>query len=353
MPTACRRTWPSWRRPSPTGPTACFSRRSFIPAALRPPRLFGASGVAPGASVHPDGAARGRRDVSSRRGGRARAPRSARGTIIAAGAVIGRGGARSAATASSAPTRRHPACADRQPRHHPSRRRASGRTASALRLGAGGHLKVPQVGRVIIQDDVEIGANTTIDRGANRDTVIGEGTKIDNLVQIAHNVEIGRHCVHRRAGRDLGQLHARRFRHDRRAGRRRRPRRPSAAGAQIAAVSGVMHDVPAGARWGGTPAQPVQEWFREMATLRRLAAARLGDDDWAGDGRRRGGCRWISRPRRSRPPTSPGSAGAAAPLSVPDGRPHHRHRRRRFRRSASRTSPSTSRISRGIFPASR
>ncbi len=57
------------------------------------------------------------------------------------------------------------------------------------------HLKVPQVGRVIVQDDVEIGANTTIDRGASRDTVIGEGTKIDNLVQIAHNVVIGRHCV--------------------------------------------------------------------------------------------------------------------------------------------------------------
>ncbi len=58
-----------------------------------------------------------------------------------------------------------------------------------------GHQKVPQVGRVIIQDDVEIGANSTIDRGANRDTIIGEGTKIDNLVQIAHNVVIGRHCV--------------------------------------------------------------------------------------------------------------------------------------------------------------
>ena len=56
-------------------------------------------------------------------------------------------------------------------------------------MGAGGHRKVPQVGRVIIQDDVEIGANTTIDRGAIRDTVIGEGTKIDNLVQIGHNVD--------------------------------------------------------------------------------------------------------------------------------------------------------------------
>src|SRR5262249_57778260 len=58
-----------------------------------------------------------------------------------------------------------------------------------------GHLKVPQVGRVIIQDDVEIGAGTTIDRGAVRDTVIGEGTKFDNLVQVGRNVSIGRHCI--------------------------------------------------------------------------------------------------------------------------------------------------------------
>ena len=62
-------------------------------------------------------------------------------------------------------------------------------------MGGNGHLKVPQVGRVIIQDDVEIGAGTTVDRGAIRDTIIGEGTKIDNLVQVGHNVSIGRHCV--------------------------------------------------------------------------------------------------------------------------------------------------------------
>ena len=58
-----------------------------------------------------------------------------------------------------------------------------------------GHVKVPQLGRVIIQDDVEIGANTAIDRGGSGDTVIGEGTKIDNLVQIGHNCMIGRHCI--------------------------------------------------------------------------------------------------------------------------------------------------------------
>ena len=62
-------------------------------------------------------------------------------------------------------------------------------------FGPEGHLKVPQTGRVLIQNDVEIGAGTTIDRGSLRDTVIGEGTKIDNQVQIGHNVTIGRHCL--------------------------------------------------------------------------------------------------------------------------------------------------------------
>ena len=59
----------------------------------------------------------------------------------------------------------------------------------------GGHVRIPQLGRVVIQDNVEIGAATMVDRGALRDTAIGEGSKIDNLVQIAHNVHIGRHCV--------------------------------------------------------------------------------------------------------------------------------------------------------------
>lgn len=70
-----------------------------------------------------------------------------------------------------------------------------GQDGFGFAMGAGGHQKVPQIGRVIIQDKVEIGANSTIDRGANRDTVIGEGSKIDNLVQIGHNATIGRHCV--------------------------------------------------------------------------------------------------------------------------------------------------------------
>ena len=75
---------------------------------------------------------------------------------------------------------------------------------------------MPQIGRVIIQDDVEIGANTTIDRGAIRDTVIGEGTKIDNLVQIGHNAQIGRHCVMVAQTGISGSVDARGFRGARR-----------------------------------------------------------------------------------------------------------------------------------------
>ena len=130
-----------------------------------------------------------------------------------------------------------------------------GQDGFGFAMGPQGHLKVPQIGRVIIQDDVEIGANTTIDRGASRDTVIGEGTKIDNLVQIGHNVVIGRHCVIVAQvgisgsttiedfvvlGGQVGVVGHVRI-GDGRADRRRRATSTS--------------DVPPGARWGGTPAR--------------------------------------------------------------------------------------------------
>ena len=70
-----------------------------------------------------------------------------------------------------------------------------GQDGFGFAMGPRGHIKIPQFGRVIIQDNVEIGAGTAIDRGANRDTIIGEGTKIDNQVQVGHNTVIGRHCV--------------------------------------------------------------------------------------------------------------------------------------------------------------
>jgi UDP-3-O-[3-hydroxymyristoyl] glucosamine N-acyltransferase len=153
-----------------------------------------------------------------------------------------------------------------------------GQDGFGFAMGRAGHLKVPQIGRVIIQDDVEIGANTTIDRGALRDTIIGEGTKIDNLVQIGHNVAIGRHCIivaqtGISGSAELGDFvalggqvgvvgHVK-----------------IGAGAQIAASSNVRGNVPPGARWGGTPAKPVRLWFREMTLLRRLAERKDATSD--------------------------------------------------------------------------
>ncbi|MES2472393.1 MAG: UDP-3-O-(3-hydroxymyristoyl)glucosamine N-acyltransferase, partial [Pseudomonadota bacterium] len=145
--------------------------------------------------------------------------------------------------------------------------------------GANGFIKMPQLGRVIIQDDCEIGAATTIDRGALGDTVIGEGSKIDNLVQIAHNCQIGRHCII--AGQAglagsvtledgvilAGQVglgdHTR-----------------VGAGARMGARSGTGSSIvlPGGVDYGGAPAKPVREWAREIHAVTRLAKRRAQDE---------------------------------------------------------------------------
>jgi len=131
------------------------------------------------------------------------------------------------------------------------------------------HAKVPQLGRVIIGDDVEIGANTTIDRGAGPDTMIGAGTKIDNLVQIGHNVTIGKGCLivaqvgisgstrvgdYVMIGGQAGLVgHI-----------------VVGDGARIAAQSGVSHDVPAGSTVAGSPAADAREYWKTLAFLNRL-----------------------------------------------------------------------------------
>lgn len=138
-----------------------------------------------------------------------------------------------------------------------------------------GHVRVPQMGRVIIEDDVEVGANSTIDRGAGPDTVIGRGTMIDNLVQIGHNVTLGAGCV---IVAQSGISGSTRFDHHAvlaaQAGVA--GHLSIGAGARIAAQSGVMRDVPAMTEVFGTPAQPKRQYFRQVAMMTRLAQGKSG-----------------------------------------------------------------------------
>ena len=136
-------------------------------------------------------------------------------------------------------------------------------------LDGGIHRKVPQIGNVILGDDVEIGANTTIDRGALGPTVIGKGTKIDNLVQVGHNVQIGEHCL------VISQVGI--------AGSTKLGNYVILAGqagigghlqigskAIVAAQSGVMHNIPDGQTWMGSPAQPDRQTKRQMIAIQYL-----------------------------------------------------------------------------------
>ncbi len=148
-----------------------------------------------------------------------------------------------------------------------------GQDGFGFAMGEQGHVKVPQIGRVVIEDDVEIGANSTIDRGSGPDTVIGQGCKIDNLVMIAHNVQLGAGCIvvaqSGVAGSTTigpgtvlaaqtgvaGHLNI-------------------GAGSQFAARSGIIRDMDAGGRYGGFPAVPMPEWLRQLVSVERLANRR-------------------------------------------------------------------------------
>jgi UDP-3-O-[3-hydroxymyristoyl] glucosamine N-acyltransferase len=249
--------------------------RALFPSALRPSSLFDMTGASAQAQVHASARLEAGVIIDPLVVIGAGAEIGA-GTLVAAGAVIGphvRIGRNCAVGAGA--TVIHALIGDRVIIHPGAR---IGQDGFGYLPGPRGHQKIPQTRRVIIQDDVEIGANTTIDRGSTRDTVIGEGTKIDNLVQIAHNVTIGRHCLiagqtgisgSSQVGDFVmmgGQVGV-------------ADHINVGAGAQLGAQSGYMHDVPAGGRWLGSPAQPVRDFLKGVAALRQLARAGKGEEE--------------------------------------------------------------------------
>lgn len=235
----------------------------FYPAAMRPRSLE--MGGEPG-PIH--STARLEDGVTVEPGASiGREARIGRGTVVAAGAVVGyRVTVGRDCFVGAGAVLSHAMIGDRVIVHPGVK---IGQDGFGFAMGSKGHLKVPQIGRVIIQDDVEIGANTTIDRGSLKDTVIGEGTKIDNLVQIGHNVVLGRCCVivgmvGISGSAELGDFvvvggQAGIVGHIK-----------IGSGAQIAGGSGVTHDLPPGGRYGGAPAVPLLEFARQTAAIKQL-----------------------------------------------------------------------------------
>lgn len=145
-----------------------------------------------------------------------------------------------------------------------------GESGYGLVQGGGELIERPHVGRVLIGNDVRIGACTTVDRGALIDTTVGDGSKIDNLVQIAHNVRIGKRCIIAGCTGISGSVvigddavlggsvgvadHV-----------------TIGAGARLSGATLVMRDVPGGEAWAGAPARPIRQFFREIVALEKLA----------------------------------------------------------------------------------
>lgn len=242
--------------------------RKIYSVALRPTSTFGTVGVSPGAMVHPSAQLADNVTVDPFAVIGPSASIGA-GTLIGAHAVIGPGvrigndcaiGANCSVTHAHVGDRViiHPGC-------------DIGQDGFGYLLNPAGHTKVPQIGSVVIHDDVEIGSGTRIDRGGIRDTVIGEGTKIDNLCQIGHNCIVGRHCIIVAQSGLSGSVTLEDFVV---LGPRTGiiPHVTVGKGAITAARSTVYGNVPAGEFWGGFPAKPKKQWLREVVALEQLAA---------------------------------------------------------------------------------
>lgn len=145
-----------------------------------------------------------------------------------------------------------------------------GEAGFGLAPDAGGMIAIPHIGRVVLEDDVTVGANSTVDRGMIRDTILHRSVKIDNLCHVAHNCEIGEFTVMAAFSGVSGSVEVGRgAQFGGRAGVADHLR--IGDGARLAAFAGIMDDVPDGEMWAGSPAQPIRRFLREVAWLRKSA----------------------------------------------------------------------------------
>lgn len=246
-------------------PHLAFARAGALlhPSAMRPAANVSEAGISPLAIVHPD--ARLEEGVSvepyaviGEQAAIGAGTRIATGAIIGAHVRIGRGcsiGAQASILCSYV--------GDNVIVHNGVR---IGQDGFGYAPGPAGFEKIVQIGRVIIQDRVEIGANTTIDRGTMDDTIIGEGTKIDNSVMIGHNVQIGRHCG---VVAGVGIAGSTRIGNGVLIGGKVgiAGHVTIGDGAQLAGMTGVATDLPAGGKYGGIPARPMKDFLRDSVEM--------------------------------------------------------------------------------------